>query len=109
MTGLFSCYNRRVVDPVDKARTYTFNVETPIGDDESGQLQCIKGLLHYFVSQNEPKPEDDRKFFISGKFICIHSVEENSEYDIEMEALTVCPSFHYSHVHIPNFSVVLHA
>jgi hypothetical protein len=91
ITGLFSCYNRRVLDPVAKSRTYTFDAEIPIGDDQSGQLQCVKGLLHFFVPQNEKKPEDDRKFFVSGKIISIHSTDEYSadEYDLEVEGLTV--------------------
>ena len=96
INGLFSCFNQRVIDAT-KPKTITFDAEIPIGDDQNGQLQCVRGLVHYFVPQNEAKPDDDRKYLVSSKVISVHSqtqTDENSgDYDLEIEALTVsyCP------------------
>jgi hypothetical protein len=100
ITGLFSCFNRRVLDP-EKPKTVTFDAEIPIGDDQNGQLQCIRGIVHYFVPQNTPKPDDDHKYCIAGKVISIHSqshLEDGAfpDYDLEIEALTVSKFSHSS-------------
>ena len=108
ITGLFSCYNRQVLDAPQKPRTYTFGAEIPIGDDQNGQLQCVNRLLHYFLPQNQPTPEDDRKFFVSGKLISIHSVEE-TEYNIEVEALTMCLLIPCCNIYLISILVVLNA
>ena len=90
--GLFSCFNQRIIDPT-KPKTISFDAEVPIGEDPSGQLQCVNGLVHYFVPQQQTKPDDDRKYLISGKVVSIQSHDEidSAAYDLEIEALTVCP------------------
>jgi hypothetical protein len=93
ITGVFSCYNQRVLDPVHKPKTITFDAEIPIGDDPKGNLQCVKGLLHYFVRSHEQSPEDERKYFVSGKMVCISQQDADDvdmmEYDFQIDALTV--------------------
>jgi hypothetical protein len=93
INGLFSCFNRCVLDP-EKLKMVTFDAEIPIGNDQSGQLQCIRGIVHYFIPQNTPKPDDDHKYCIVGKVISIHSQSRLDEgtfpdYNLEIEALTV--------------------
>jgi hypothetical protein len=81
------------MDPVRRPKTVTFDAEIPIGDNAVGELQCVKGIVHYFVPSYEQSPEDDRKYFVSGKIICISQQdgEENDilDYDFQVEALTV--------------------
>ena len=77
----------------------TFDAEIPIGEDASGQLQCVRGLIHYFVPQNQPRPDNDCKYTVSSKVISIHSqsqIDENAgEYNLEIEALTVSYRYYY--------------
>ena len=40
ITGIFSCFNHRILDPVHKPKTITFDAKIPIGDDNSGCLNC---------------------------------------------------------------------
>ena len=108
ITGLFSYYNRRGLDAPQEPRTYTFDAEIHIGDDQNGQLQCVNRLLHYFLPQNQPTPEDNRKFFVSGKLISIHSVEV-TEYDIKVEALMVCLLIPWCNIYHISILVVLNA
>ena len=90
--GLFSCFNQRIIDPT-KPKTISFDAEVLIGEDPSGQLQCVNRLVHYFVPQQQTKPDDDHKYLISGKVVSIQSHDEidSAAYDLEIEALTVCP------------------
>jgi hypothetical protein len=101
ITGVFSCYNQHVLDPVRKPKTVTFDAEIPIGDDPVGNLQCVKGLLHYFVPSHEQSPEDDRKYFVCGKIVCISQdggdeIDHLLDYDFQIDALTVSLSFFFS-------------
>jgi hypothetical protein len=91
ITGVFGCFNHRVLDPVRKPKTVTFDAEIPIGENDEGELQCVKGILHYFVPSHEKSPLDDRKYFVSGKVVSISQVDdkENVDYDLQIEALTV--------------------
>jgi hypothetical protein len=93
ITGIFGCYNHRVLDPVRKPKTVTFDAEIPIGENDKGELQCVKGVVHYFVPSHENSPADDRKYFVSGKVVCIsqQDAEEKDilDYDLQVEALTV--------------------
>ena len=95
ITRVFGCYNYRVLDPVRKPKTITFDAEIPIGENPEGDLQCVKGIVHYFVPSQEKSPIDDHKYFVSGKIVSIseeHHNEENDllDYDFQIEALTVC-------------------
>lgn len=94
ITGVFGCFNHRILDPVHKPKTVTFDAEIPIGENDDGQLQCIKGILHYFVPSHEHPPDDDSKYFVSGKVISISSIATDEralmDYDLQIEALTVC-------------------
>ena len=93
ITGIFGCFNHRVLDPVHKPKTITFDAEIPIGEDDSGCLNCVKGILHYFVPSHENPPSDNNKYFVSGKIISISQTESDekaiSDYDLQIEALTV--------------------
>ena len=95
ITGVFGCFNHRVLDPVHKPKTITFDAEIPMGDNPEGVLQCAKGVLHYFVPSHETPPEDDRKFFVSGKVVSVSSGGgddySSMDYDLQIEALTVRP------------------
>ena len=94
ITGVFGCYNHRVLDPIYKPRTVTFDVEIPIGEDDAGRLRCVKGILHYFVPSHEVFPPDNHKYFVSGKFVTLSQPDGeaklDSDYDLQIEALTVC-------------------
>lgn len=91
ITGIFGCYNHRVLDPVRKPKTVTFDAEIPIGEDDHRNLQCVKGIVHYFVPSHENSPPDDRKFYVSGKVVCISQQDgdELQDYDVQVEAMTV--------------------
>ena len=95
ITGVFGCFNHRVLDPVHKQKTITFDAEIPMGDNHEGVLQCAKGVLHYFVPSHETPPEDDRKFFVSGKVVSVFSGggddKTSMDYDLQIEALTMHP------------------
>ena len=93
--GVFGCYNYCVLDPMRKPKTITFDAEIPIGENPDSDLQCVKGIVHYFVPSQEKSPIDDHKYFVSGKIVSIseeHQNEENDllDYDFQIEALTVC-------------------
>jgi hypothetical protein len=92
MTGVFGCFNSRVLDPVRKPKTITFDAEIPIGEDDDHELQCVKGIVHYFVPSHENIPENDQKYFVSGKVVCISQQDgdEMMGYDLQVEAMTVC-------------------
>jgi hypothetical protein len=121
ITGVFGCFNHRVLDPVQKPKTVTFDAEIPIGENDEGELQCVKGILHYFDSSHEKSPLDDRKYFLSGKVVSISQVDdkENVDYDLQIEALTVRSSvsilmfsltdnctLHYLTLHYLAFAIV---
>jgi hypothetical protein len=94
ITGVFSCFNYRQLDPVRKPKTITFDAEIPIGENDKHELQCIKGIVHYFVPSHENTPPDDRKFFVSGKVVCVsqQDIDEKDlqDFDVQVEAMTVC-------------------
>ena len=93
ITGIFGCFNHRILDPLRKPKTITFDAEIPIGDDDSGRLNCVKGVLHYFVPSHESTPSDNNKYFVSGKITSISQTEDDekniSDHDLQIEALTV--------------------
>ena len=91
VTGVFGCFNSRVLDPVQKPKTITFDAEIPIGEDDDHKLQCVKGIVHYFVPSHENIPENDQKYFVSGKVVCISQQDgdEMTRYDFQVEAMTV--------------------
>jgi hypothetical protein len=93
ISGIFDCYNHRILDP-RKPKTVTFDAEIPIGESRQGQLECVKGAVHYFVPSHEKTPIDDRKYFISGKVVSISQTDAEEknmmDYDVQIEALTVC-------------------
>ena len=93
ITGIFGCFNQHILDPVRKPKTVTFDAEIPIGDDDCGRLNCVKGILHYFVPSHESPPSDNCKYFVSGKITSISQSEGEdkmiSDFDLQIEALTV--------------------
>jgi hypothetical protein len=107
ITGVFGCYNHRVLDPVRKPKTIMFDAEIPIGENDEGRLQCVKGIIHYFVPSHAPAPIDDRKYFVSGKVVSISQQDaeekELGDYDLQVEAMTVCIYLHYRH-----FGILFH-
>ena len=100
ITGIFGCFNHCILDPVHKPKTITFDAKIPIGDDDSGRLNCVKGILHYFVPSHESFPSNNNKYFVSGKITSISQSESDekttTDYDLQVEALTVRTSFNYS-------------
>ena len=63
-------------------------------------LIAVKGILHYFVPSHKSFPSDNNKYFVSGKITSISQSESDekatTDYDLQVEALTVCTSYYYS-------------
>jgi hypothetical protein len=92
ITGIFSCYNHRIQDPVRKPKTVTFDAKIPIGENDQRELQCVKGIIHYLVPSHESFPPDDQKLFVSGKVVCISRQQDGEDfldYDLQVEAMMV--------------------
>jgi hypothetical protein len=94
--GLLPCTNGRHLFS-DKPRTISFDGEIFIGYDDQESAQSVLALIHFFIPTGEVDPENGLLYFVCGKMVSVNDQTivgddcDSSEYDLVIDAETVCP------------------
>jgi hypothetical protein len=89
--GFLPCNNRCVLNP-DKPRTYTYDAEVVIGEDETGDIQTLTALLQFFAASDAIIPENGAIHYVWGKVasmdadMVVGDGLSNENYDVLIEA-----------------------